>query len=482
MTITILLLLGVWFLSKKSTAGLNSIDLFVGWGIKLLFGLAFIYIYTEYYGNGTLSSDINVFMWESGILSDVFYQSPGDYFKFLFGLENQQMIDLYLSKTDHWSSGDLALINDAQNVVRINSLIYFISKGNVYVHLLVFSFLFLLGLRELYLTFHDRVLISPRWFWYGLLIFPSFAFWSGSILKEPLMLVGLFLLVRALVSKLSFKARLWRMALGLLLMLMFKPYVLFIFIIAIVPYLILKAIFRLNALQSIVATIVMIVVSSVVFVDKRDAFVHFIWRKQFDFDNVSRGGLHALSEKDSCFYYFETNQYKNIRFFGDTIVVLPQPMHAKKMKLGTMYPFEDVYIKDTGEAWVNYYSTNKCRSYIRPTLIAGSGIQLLKNIPEALLNAAIRPFPNDPGGKLKSFNFLETLLLFSGLIYSLIVFRNRRNQMDWDMIWLLLWFSFLLFLLIGWTTPVLGAIARYRIPAYLALFIGAVLAVKKQKT
>jgi hypothetical protein len=34
-----------------------------------------------------------------------------------------------------------------------------------------------------------------------------------------------------------------------------------------------------------------------------------------------------------------------------------------------------------------------------------------------------------------------------------------------------LWFSILLLLLIGFTTPVIGAIVRYRIPAYLAIFL-----------
>lgn len=481
MTFVIILLLGIWILWRKSTEGLNFIDLVVGWGIKVFFGFVFIYIYTEYYGNGTLSSDINVFMWESEILKNVFHQNPSDYFKFLFGLEDQHMIEFYLSKTDHWSSGDMALINDAQNVIRINSLIYFFSKGNVFIHLFLFAFAFLLGTRELYLALRDRVLISNRYLWYSLLLLPSFAFWSGSILKEPLMLVGLFLVLRGLISSLSFKSRLWRIILGSLLMLMFKPYVFFILLIVLLPYFLFKFLFRFNALKSIAATLLLVLISGLVFDGKRDAFVHFIWRKQFDFDNVSRGGLHALAEADSCFYYFDVSQYKDIRFISNTHVILKKPMHAKKMKLGSLYPFENVYLKDTGKVWINYYSTNRCGSYFEPTLIGGSFTQLIKNIPEALVNAALRPFPNDPGGSLKWFNILETFLLFSGLIFSLIYFRNRRNSLDWDMIWLMIWFSILLFLLIGWTTPVLGAIARYRIPAYLALFICSILAVKKQK-
>ena len=126
MSFFILLILMSWFLWKRSTAGLGQWDLPIGLGIKLAFSFLFVSVYSAYYGDGMLTSDINVFMWESGILADVATHSVKDYFTFLFGFEDQELILQYLSKTDHWTSGDLTLITDAQNVMRVNSLLYFL--------------------------------------------------------------------------------------------------------------------------------------------------------------------------------------------------------------------------------------------------------------------------------------------------------------------------------------------------------------------
>lgn len=39
------------------------------------------------------------------------------------------------------------------------------------------------------------------------------------------------------------------------------------------------------------------------------------------------------------------------------------------------------------------------------------------------------------------------------------------------MVWTLIVFAFLVFVVVGWTTPVLGAIVRYKVPGVLALGI-----------
>jgi hypothetical protein len=479
MSFFVLLIILSWFLWRKSTEGLGQWDLPIGLGIKMAFSFLFVSVYSAYYGDGILTSDINVFMWESGLLSDVASHSIKDYFSFLFGFEDYSLIQQYLSKTDHWTSGDLALINDAQNVMRVNSLLYFVSRGNVFFHLLFFAAVLLLCTRELYLGLRPWVVLNDRLLWYGLLLFPSVAFWSGSILKEPLMMSGLFLFVSALMRTLKWQQRAWRLLLGSLLMLMFKPYVFFLLLIAVVPYLILKLIFPVRAWQAILITIGLGLIGAWLLPNERDKAVHFLWRKQYDFDNVSRGGLHILA--DSTFYYVETEQYQNFTFIDDKFVILNKPIHAKRMRLGMEYPFEDVLLADTGKVWINYYSTNKCGSYIPTTFINDSPVQLIKNIPEALINSAIRPWPTDPGGKLKWFNILETFGLFTWMIYGLLKYRKQRNRNQNDLIILTVYFAILLFLLIGWTTPVLGAIARYRIPAYLGLFVIGMIGTKEKE-
>ncbi|MBI3237607.1 MAG: hypothetical protein HYZ43_01975, partial [Flavobacteriia bacterium] len=122
-------------------------DLLLAWAIKLAAGGLFLVVYSQYYGSGTLTADPKAFMHESALLNQVAHKSFTDYLRFLTGMETQSMIDHYLSATTHWSGGDLTLINDSKNVIRVNSLLYFLSNGNIYLHILVFGFLSLLGFR-----------------------------------------------------------------------------------------------------------------------------------------------------------------------------------------------------------------------------------------------------------------------------------------------------------------------------------------------
>lgn len=480
MLISLLLLLFFgWWLLKISTAKLQKKDMLLGLFVKMAYSVLFVFVYSNYYGTGALTADTGTFLKESIILKNVFFESPLDYVKFLFGCEDLSMIQHYLSATDHWSSGDLTLVNDAKNVMRINSLIAFFSNGSIWPHITVFSFVSLMGLRELFLAFYNRVNLPPRLFWLILLLFPSLGFWSGSILKEPLMMVGLFLIARAFLDRqLAGVWRLFRLFLGLLLCLMFKPYVVLIVLFVLLIMFFSTKAFRLNSLIGVPLLIGFVVVILEFVPALERPFTKYVWRKQFDFDNVSKGGLHAVDDKQ--FYYFTVDQYKYIEFYGDTIVVLKKPVHAKIMKLGSEYPFKDAYIRPSGERWINYYSTNRCGSYIPLTSIRNDYHQLLKNCPEALINATLRPFPTDPGGNMIWFNFIETIGLVVFCVYMRWKsgFYIRHKQLP---LWVVLVVSSIgVLLLIGWTTPVLGAIARYRVPAYLMLFLSSILSLKNE--
>ncbi len=127
-----------------------------------------------------------------------------------------------------------------------------------------------------------------------------------------------------------------------------------------------------------------------------------------------------------------------------------------------------------------YFRSNGCESYIPVTSINSSSTQLLKNIPEALANAAFRPFFGDPGGWLKYFAVIETIVLFGWVLYAFSFWKSATKQTKLQVA-SLLFFAICLLLLIGWITPVLGAMVRYRIPAYLAIFVAAALLFRKTK-
>ena len=205
--------------------------------------------------------------------------------------------------------------------------------------------------------------------------------------------------------------------------------------------------------------------------------VNYLTRKQFDFVNVGKGGLHVLG--DSCFYYFQPFQYADLSLKGTEVILLNET-DAYIYKFGSTERPIPVHLKPTGEKLKRVYFTEGCASFIETTPLKNSTIQLIKNIPEALANSVIRPFPNDPGSKLKFLSFLEVwlILLFFGLT---IYFRKKLNFEEKNIVFTLLTFALILSLLIGWTTPVLGAITRYRFPAQFALIIAGLILLKPLK-
>lgn len=480
MRIILLVLVGGWLLKTRRTEGLKSYDLLLAWGAKMLLSCLFIYIYTHYYGSGTLTADPEAFMRESQLLRSVADTSFADYLRFLVGMESPEMVTRYLSETMHWSSGDLTLINDSKNVIRVNSLLLFISGGSVYFHAFFLSLFSLLGFREVYLTFRTQVQLPSRLFWWLLILMPSLIFWTGSMLKEPLLLVGLCLVIRAWLGKLTVVQRSWRWVLGILLMLAFKPYVIICLIPAFIVYYMGKWFFRSRAIWSVLVFLGFMSLLLALFPQQREKTVHYLTRKQFDFINIGQGGLHAYA--DTCFFYFRPDQFHLLRIrTTDSFVWLKEPAKAKQVMFGRAHPFKDVWLQPNDQRWIIYFQSRGCASHVEVTPINNSFRQLLLSIPEAFSNAAFRPFFGDPGGWLKYFAIAETLVLFVCVAYC-FRFWKRTDRNTRLIVVSLLVFAVVLLLLIGWVTPVLGAIVRYRIPAYFALLVAGLLLYKKKET
>ncbi len=109
-------------------------------------------------------------------------------------------------------------------------------------------------------------------------------------------------------------------------------------------------------------------------------------------------------------------------------------------------------------------------------------LSIIKNIPNALINTLIRPFPWECKSPFVWLSLLENIIILS-LIIMTFLFRKKNNS-NYNIIYFCLIFSFSLLILIGLTTPVFGAIVRYKIPAILFLLIGliAILDLEKVKS
>jgi hypothetical protein len=107
--------------------------------------------------------------------------------------------------------------------------------------------------------------------------------------------------------------------------------------------------------------------------------------------------------------------------------------------------------------------------YLEPNLWS-----FIKASPKAFINTLTRPWPTELKGILFYPPLFENLfiifILFIGWFY-----RKKVNPQQWKFIVFCLTFSILLFVIIGLTTPIIGAIVRYKIPAMPFLIIVAIL-------
>jgi hypothetical protein len=107
--------------------------------------------------------------------------------------------------------------------------------------------------------------------------------------------------------------------------------------------------------------------------------------------------------------------------------------------------------------------------YLEPNLWS-----FIEASPKAFINTLTRPWPTELKGILFYPPLFENLfiifILFVGWFY-----RKKVNPQQWKFIVFCLTFSILLFVIIGLTTPIIGAIVRYKIPAMPFLIIVALL-------
>lgn len=183
-------------------------------------------------------------------------------------------------------------------------------------------------------------------------------------------------------------------------------------------------------------------------------------KKQNDFVNLARGGD-----------YWTVNT-------GDTIYI-PNPKNAYLQKEGQNYLQKNIMyhrwvnlsIKDTLKS--DELLLQNCLATLKPSgsaftiePIQPSWKGLIIALPKAIVNAAFRPFFNELKNPFTLLSFLENYFLL-GLLLCILLERilNRKSIADHNnQVVFGILFCVILLGLIGMTTPVTGALVRYRLP------------------
>lgn len=462
----------------KTKLGNNDISpklLIFAFSLKSLVGVFFIYYFLNIGFKPGQPSDVYRFLNESKMLNDIFYKSPLDYFKLLFGIKDYYFMNpTYFKDAFIWKTGNFSFISETRNLIRVHSVIQFISFNNPYIHILIFNFFTLIGLQKLTEAFKNYTKIKLPILFLLLLFIPSLLFWTSGILKESFILIGIGFILNVLLLIKKRKKALINLTIGITILVFFKTYILMCLIPSFV-FIFIASFFKKHKIIWTLGIIGLAIISIFSFKPLQNKLTKNISKKQLDLINVGEGGIH-LADKHHT-YYFTPENYKNLKLFKNKAILIA-PSYVFIYDLDK--PLENpnlTYIYPSNKIWRQKILMPKSNSFFKVTRINDSFKQLILNIPEAITNAFFRPFEFSNQGLLQKMSFIEMIFISAFILLSLFYIRNL-NSSEKIIIASLYIFAFVLLLLIGWTTPISGSLVRFRFPAQLAMILASIIIIK----
>ncbi len=405
--------------------GLSKRNLSFIFVLKIFFGLLLWAIYTFYYTDRS-TADIYKYFDDSKILFDILKTHPSHFFRILLGISNTSPeFDTYYSQMHYWARKiDSSIYNDSHTIIRFNTLVRFFSFGYYNVHTVFICFLSLVGLTAIYKTFIPFLQDKKRELVFIVFLLPSVLFWGSGVLKEGLIFFALGLLIYYTTRLFSIKSIIICVSVSLLLA--FSKFYVWL---AIFPGLLFILWINKTSnsklfLKFIFITVVLAVVGLNIdrFTDIQNPLVT-LSQKQIEFNQLAVGNL--------------TNAYHQAIPVAGSII------------------------------------------YIRP--LDPSLASVIKNSPQAFLNTVFRPYLWEVKSPMMLMAAAENIVFIVFIILCL-VFIKPLSTIRWEYVLFCLSFVVIQFLIIGETTPVLGAIARYKVPALPFLLIAFLFLADKDKS
>lgn len=464
-TIITLLLKKFNFFRTDALAGLG---MYLAFGVKL--GVALFFFAFPY----STMMDSGHYMHDADALSRVLYQNPGDFLRIFLGFGDVQSLnEQYLANTTYWSHDKGWAFSDTRNVIRVNAIFHWLAFHNPRVVLLFNVIVCLMGLRWLYQGISHVVSKRKNGLFLLLFFLPSTLLWTANLSKEAFLIFGLGLLVKNVIigKQLHFST-----IIGLLILFLFKPYVGAAFLFAWFVYIL--SLQKNRSWRLVSLSIFAVALIGFVFLT-RTKITQSISQKQFDFINLAEGGIwlevegSAVRINDSDTVHLQIHEADNKNFYA---LITNEVAGEKRVH---QQAAENIKIAPSERQYYVLHRLPKSGSYIALQPIDGKFSNLIASIPSALFNTFLRPTPQDPPKSLVKWYFVvETYFFLLLLLFALTKIKNSKHI---NLIIFLGISSILVSLIIGWTTPVLGAIVRYKLPITLSLIAASYLLLFPQK-
>ena len=302
-----------------------------------------------------------------------------------------------------------SLMNESRLLIKLNAILNIIGFKNYFFNSITFI---LMGFVGEFLIFKSLLLKFnfkyPKILFWSMVLFPSIFLWSSGILKEPLIILSFGLILNSLSRKRKTKwLSISTFTIALLIIFKVKFYVFICFFPALISYLISEKT-KLKPPRLIFAFCIIIALALLIMGNMKSSY----------------NPLKILSEKQNDF-----------------------------ITLSELF--------DTGSAFK--------MSPIEPNIIS-----LIKAIPMGAVNGFLRPFPKNINKLLQLLPLIENILLyllFLYLSYKIVFLKIELNKDVKNILWNSLFFISMLFVLTGISTPVIGALVRYKVPGLIFIII-----------
>lgn len=381
--------------------------------LKVAAGTALWAVYTMVYSDRA-TADIFKYFDDGAVMFNALHERPMDFFRMLFSVGNDSpwFDEQYYRKMNHWyRQWESNLHNDAHTIIRFNAALRFVSFGEFHVHTVAAAFLSFTGLLALYRAFVGLLPGRERALAIVIFLLPSVLFWASGVLKESLLFFGLGILLWQFQKLVRGKVR--------------------------APYggLLLMA----------------------------GACVLLFHLKLY----VIASLLPALG------ILLMARMAPRMHVIGRTVVVL-LTFTLLGVNIGNLMPGFDVLatIAVKQKDFIGLAEATDPGSYVAPPRLEPNLASFIRNAPYALFITFLGPLVHPSPGPFGLASSLENLLLIVLLILFLR-FRCPWRQINGDLLLALAVVVLLMALVIGWTTPVMGALVRYRTPLLPFLFIAA---------
>lgn len=462
--------------------GLNRSAPLVFFILKLFAGLAIWYVYTHYYPQREYA-DIWKYYDDSEIVYNALDNSTGDYLRIISGIGIDDHIQAtYINEMQHWDQPfENNLFNDSHTIIRFNAIMRLISGGNYHTHSLVMCFLAFIGLCALY-----HWLYKFLWQWKKVVVFilfvsPSLLFWSSGVLKEGILFfaLGLLILHAWRFAEDKKKYRLVWIFISVALLAMTKLYML----VFVIPSLLFALYLVKSPRFAFVkfAALLILLIGIAFGIDKaKPKFSPFkiIANKQNNFLNLARGGTYLMDSLYVVYLDIPEKQIATLKSRDRYEYSIPPNTELIYWKIAD--DFRDTLRRTTTrhEKYMLLSSTPVAGSLMNVEQLQPNASSILSEVPGALQRSIFRPWPWELKPVMIIPATLENIFMFV-LILAMIVWYKKPSSKA--LFWFCVCYAFITLTVTGLTTPVLGALVRYRITAIPFLLFAMLLCVDRER-